>query len=115
LATGAFSLGIANVVAPLAISRGALPDGPYSTSVIAIEPTSVESDGVLSNYKDGETQLTPPVLINGVGQIQLSAPGANNTGSVDITNNARSYLPANTARATFGIDKSPLTCRRENY
>ncbi len=53
----------------------------------------MESDGVLSNYKDGETQLTPRAPINGVGQIQLSAPGANNNGSVDITNNPPSYLP----------------------
>jgi MSHA biogenesis protein MshQ len=196
-ATGAFTLGIANIVAPLAISRGASPDGPYSTLVIGVAPTTAEADGVrmeaydlsvggsvnhtsimdplvqaatevrygrtkisnghgsellplplpiaaqywngtayitnsvdsettfpvanlpLSNYQgglqSGETTLTAPVILNGAGQLQLSAPGSGNGGSVDITNNAPSYLPGNRARATFGIFKSPMIYRRENY
>jgi hypothetical protein len=196
-AAGPFVSGVATIVAPLSITRGASPDGPYASVVIGVAPTIAETDGVrmgaydmtvggslnhtsimdpavqsvtevrygrtrfsnahgsellplsmpvavqywngtsyvvnsvdsettysvatlpLSNYQlnlqSGETTLTPPVIINGAGQIQLSAPGTGNNGSVDITDNAPTYLPGNTGRATFGIYKSPLIYRRENY
>lgn len=78
------------------------------------------SDIVLSNYQknlnSGETTVTVPSFVNGVGQIGLSAPGSSNNGSVDINTNAPTYLPSNTARATFGIYKSgPLIYQRENF
>ncbi|QDL56913.1 LamG domain-containing protein [Rhodoferax aquaticus] len=54
----------------------------------------------------------------------LKAPGAGRSGSIDISATVPSWLqfdwkgagPANpTARATFGVYKSPLIYRRENY
>ena len=49
----------------------------------------------------------------GLRTITLSAPGVR--GSVELSLNAPSYLPNTPARATFGIFKSPLIYRRENY
>ena len=191
-ASGSFTNGEADIVAPLAITRGTAPDGPYAALKIGIAP--MDTDGlamgafdlnadavagnehalvggtavrygrmklsnahgsellqlpmpiavqywngtsfiinaddndtvllsaniVLSNYKlnlnSGETTLTVPVISNGAGQILLSKPGVGNSGSVDIATNAPSYLPSNTARATFGIYKGgPLIYQRENY
>lgn len=75
---------------------------------------------LLSNYQrnlnSGETLVTPPIFVNGLGQISLSAPGAGNSGSVDLQTNTPSYLPSGTSRATFGIYKGgPLIYQRENY
>ena len=71
------------------------------------------------NLNSGETTvapITPPLFVNGVGQILLSAPGLGNDGSVDLSSNAPSYLPSMTTRATFGIYKGgPLIYQRENY
>ncbi len=65
------------------------------------------SNFALSNYQlnltSGATVLTAPVIVKGAGQGLLSAPGAGKSGSVDIVTNAPSYLPSNTARATFGV------------
>ena len=58
----------------------------------------------------------PPVLTlaNGTGHFTLTTPGAGNTGSVDLSINAPSYLPSTTARATFGIYNSgPIIYLRE--
>lgn len=57
------------------------------------------------NLSSGETILTAPTFVNGVGQIGLSAPGAGNSGSVGVTLNPPSYLPGDAARATFGVYK----------
>lgn len=57
------------------------------------------------NLSAGETMLAQPAITNGVGYIRLSAPGASNNGSVDVTVTAPSYLPGNTGRATFGVYK----------
>jgi hypothetical protein len=53
----------------------------------------------------------------------LKAPGTTHPGSIDITANVPAWLQHNwagtvanpTARATFGVYKSPLIYRRENY
>ena len=78
------------------------------------------SDVILSNYlrnlNSGETVVTAPVIVNGVGKISLSAPGAGNDGSVDLSSSVPSYLPSAPSRATFGIYKGgPLIYQRENY
>jgi MSHA biogenesis protein MshQ len=70
------------------------------------------------NYPNsGATSVTPAsvVFVNGVASYQLAKPGV--TGSVDMTTNAPSYLPSNTARATFGVYKgaSEFIYLRENY
>lgn len=62
----------------------------------------------LSNYQlnltAGATTLTGPLIIAGIGQIGLTAPGLGRNGSVDLTLAAQSYLPAaGAARATFGV------------
>jgi MSHA biogenesis protein MshQ len=83
----------------------------------------------LSFWTTGSTSVvTPPtsvVFTNGTGSFILSAPGANNTGSVDMTTNGTgaspstaAYLPSNTAaRATFGVYKGAheFIYLRENY
>lgn len=52
-------------------------------------------------------------VTNGVKIFTLNKPGV--TGSAGISLNAPIYLPTVTGRATFGIYKSPLIYRRENY
>jgi Family of unknown function (DUF6701) len=206
LATGSFAGGVAAVVAPIAITRGATAVGPYTVVNIGISP--VDSDGVttiydidtvnatagtnnhtkvgttavrygrikLSNahgselldlpinamvqYWDGTGYTTsstdsvssfattspsltfancqplppstaplpycPPsalpspasmMFANGTGQFTLKAPGANNTGSVDMSISIPGYLPSNVARATFGVysNNSNFIYQREQY
>ena len=52
-------------------------------------------------------------VVNGVRTFTLSKPSAR--GSADMSLNAPSYLPTIAGRATFGVYKSPLIYRRENY
>ena len=52
-------------------------------------------------------------VVSGVRTFSLLAPGV--PGSVDVSLNAPTWLPNASARATFGIFKSPLIYRRENY
>ena len=52
-------------------------------------------------------------IVAGVGTITLPKPGL--ACSANIKGNGPSYLPNAPARATFGIYKSPLIYRRENY
>jgi MSHA biogenesis protein MshQ len=71
-------------------------------------------------YKQG---ATPGVGFAGDFNLWLKAPGSGNSGAVGVTATVPSWLrynwtgtPANpSARATFGIYKSPLIYRRENY
>ena len=59
---------------------------------------------------------TMVTLTNGAGRFILTAPGAGNTGSVDLRINAAAYLPSTTGRATFGIYNSgPIIYLRELY
>ncbi len=53
VASGSFALGVANVVAPLAITRGASADGPYAVLDIGIAP--VDSDNVIMSAYDLDT------------------------------------------------------------
>lgn len=64
------------------------------------------------------------IFSSGDGIFRLTPPGAGNSGYVDITVNAPAWLEYNwqgagntdpTARATFGIRKSPIIYQRENY
>ena len=63
----------------------------------------------LGNYtgglNTGETILSAPIFVSGVGQLMLSAPGSGNSGSVDVTATSLSYLPGDSGRATFGVYK----------
>lgn len=83
--------------------------------------TGVSDSNYLKNLASGETVvITPPAsvaFVNGVAGFRLSAPGAGNNGSVDMAVNAPSYLPSNTARATFGVYKGnqEFVYMRENY
>ncbi len=74
----------------------------------------------LGNYQGnltaGKTTPTVSAINNGVGQVNLSAPGANNNGSVDVSATSPAYLPSNPAgRATFGVYKGPFIYMREQY
>ena len=83
--------------------------------------TDVALGNFQKNLAAGETSvITPPasvVFVSGAASYRLSAPGANNNGSVDMTINVPSYLPSNTARATFGVYKgaNEFIYLRENY
>jgi len=74
-------------------------------------------DNYLGNLASGETTLTAPVFASGVGRVGLSAPGAGNSGSVDVIVTAPSYLPGDTARGTFGVYKGnkAFIYLRESY
>lgn len=78
-----------------------------ATYVTSAEDSASMVTAMLGNYllnlNSGETTLTQPVITNGTGQAGLSAPGAGNNGSVDVTVASPGYLPGNTARATFGV------------
>ena len=45
-ASGGFSAGIATVIAPLMVTRGASADGPYTALQLGIAPTTAEADGI---------------------------------------------------------------------
>lgn len=70
---------------------------------------------VVSGLGSGVTVLSPgtAAVVSGVRTFTLAAPMV--SGNVDISLNAPIYLPSTTGRATFGIFRSPLIYRRENY
>ena len=105
---------------PLPIAVQYWNGSSFITNVDDNDTVLLLSDIVLGNYQrnlnSGETTATPPVFTKGIGQILLTKPGVGNSGSVDINTVAPSYLPSNTARATFGIYKGgPVIYMRENY
>jgi len=55
----------------------------------------------------------PVTVAAGVRTFTLAAPGV--SGNVNISLNAPIYLPSTVGLATFGIFRSPLIYRRENY
>ncbi len=106
--------------------NAAIPTDDYWTTNIADSCTSIPAAAVsLGNYKGnlsaGETVMTlGGAFTAGLGSLYLSAPGAGNNGSVDVTiNNATAGLPwfgANeVARGTFGLRKTPVIYLRENF
>ena len=103
-----------------------------SSFVVATPPATSAVN--FANYQKNLTAVSiagspkTVLLSSGVGGFTLSAPGFGNSGSVDMSIPGLAgascyvaptplgcYLPSNTARATFGIYKSPLIYRRENY
>jgi hypothetical protein len=70
---------------------------------------------VLSGLTGGLAVANPnaAAVAGGVRTFSLAAPNA--AGSANIALNAPLYLPSTTSRATFGIFRSPLVYRRENY
>jgi MSHA biogenesis protein MshQ len=73
----------------------------------------------LNNYRRnlnaGETAAAVSAIAGGLGRITLTAPGANNNGSVEVSATAPAYLPGNIGRATFGVYKGPFIYMREQY
>jgi MSHA biogenesis protein MshQ len=70
---------------------------------------------VKTGLASGITVVTPgaATVAAGVRTFILAAPLV--SGSVELSLNAPTYLPNAASRATFGIFKSPLIYRRENY
>jgi MSHA biogenesis protein MshQ len=74
----------------------------------------------VKKYKEG---ATPSLGFAGDFNLWLKAPGSGNSGAVDVNATLPSWLRYNwtgtlanpVGRATFGIYKSPLIYRRENY
>jgi MSHA biogenesis protein MshQ len=81
-----------------------------------ISLVTVALGNYLGNLVVGDTTLTVPTIVNGIGQIGLSKPGLNKHGSVDVTVTAPAYLPG-TARAAFGVYKgsNEFIYQREAY
>jgi MSHA biogenesis protein MshQ len=89
-------LNASNVVlsAPLGALTGATGASASNTCVPPPLPTSI-------------------TLTNGAGKLCLAKPGTR--GNINLSISAPSYLPSNSAVANFGVYKSPLIYRRENY
>ena len=70
---------------------------------------------IVNGLGSGVAIVSPGVaaVVAGIRPFTLAAPGA--AGNVNISLNAPAYLPSTTGLATFGIFKSPLIYRRENY
>ena len=81
--------------------------------------TTVAGGNLVATVKAGPitgvTVISPgaAAVSAGLRSFTLAAPSA--SGSVGLLLNAPTYLPSNEGRATFGIFKSPLIYRRENY
>ena len=89
-------------------------------SVTAFDTRLVSAGGnlvtaVRAGLAGGVTVRSPGLapVASGVRVFNFNAP--NLSGHVDASLNAPTYLPNAGARATFGIFKSPLIYRRENY
>lgn len=89
-------------------------------------PGQVSFSNWLRNLNPGETTVTGVSFANGRGSISLSAPGAGNSGAVDLTLDVPAWLEFPwtgagmvdpKARATFGIYRSGgnMIYRRESY
>ena len=120
------------------------PGGFYTVNLSDGCTTFNASSIILNNWSQYlaacETQLSPAgaiVLSNGVAPLRLTSPGGGNGGSVNLSLNvgsvpsgtsciaatasaataaARPWFGANpTGRATFGVYKTPLIYRRENF
>lgn len=72
---------------------------------------------IVNGLSGGVSMVSPgtAAVAAGLRIITLAAPGANQSGNVNISLNAPTYLPSTIGRATFGIIRSPLIYRRENY
>ena len=108
----------------------------------SINPASIVMSGYTQGLAACETFFQPNTafaLTNGRGTLTLRAPGAGNGGSVTLALNVGAAAPGSktclsatetnaiagnlsgfgsvnpSARATFGVFKSPLIYRRENY
>ena len=70
---------------------------------------------ILDGLGSGLSVVSPgtAAVSAGVRTVTLAAPGA--SGNANISLNAPLYLPSTTGRATFGVFRSPLIYRRENY
>lgn len=71
--------------------------------------------GIVNGLGSGVAVVSPgaAAVVAGVRTFSLAAPGV--SGNVNISLNAPIYLPSTTGLATFGIFRSPLIYRRENY
>ena len=90
----------------------------FSTSNVVINNLQLKpASSTLTIAKVTPNPVVAVPFSNGAGSFRLAAPGVNATGSVNLTTNAPSYLPSNTARATFGVYKgnNNFIYLRENY
>jgi hypothetical protein len=85
----------------------------FNSNLVAASGNVVAS--VVSGLGSGVAVVSPASasVSSGVRTFNLAAPMV--AGSANISLNAPTYLPSTTGRATFGIFKSPLIYRRENY
>lgn len=132
----AWSVNTADTCTNAALSFAPVGASDITSNTCVLEPGNNSGKGcaaVLTSVQTNRRYLETGVTgtdSNGVAgfagnfNLWLRAPGATHAGSIDITATVDSWLQypwtgsaaANpTARATFGIYKSPLIYRRENY
>lgn len=97
----------------------------YRTNALDTCTNITTGDAELGNFKKnlnaGETTLLPSggSMNQGKYNFTLSAPGAGNSGSVDLTLKLDAFPWMGTsnpsARATFGLNKSPIIYMRGNF
>jgi len=106
--------------------NAAITTDDYWTTNVSDSCTAIPLAALtLNNYRGGLAagETLPAIganFVQGRGTLWLSAPGMGNSGSVDVTvGNAAAGVPwlgtNPTARATFGLRKTPLIYLRENY
>jgi hypothetical protein len=85
----------------------------FNTNLVGAGGNVVAS--IVNGLGSGVAVVSPgtAAVVNGVRAFTLAAPMV--SGNANISLNAPIYLPSTTGRATFGIFRSPLIYRRENY
>lgn len=78
-------------------------------------PVGNLQSSVVSGLGGGLAASNPNALAVSLGFKTFTLAAPNVSGSADITLNAPAYVPSVAGRATFGIYRSPLIYRRENY
>lgn len=127
---GAWRLNLSDICTTgisLALTDPAPADG-LSTAEVCVWDTGNPGNSGLGCAAAGSPanrfREPPTVASGGNFNLNLRAPGAGNTGSMNITATVPDYLQFNwtgagrtnpTARATFGLRKTPLIYLRENY
>ncbi|MDD4929945.1 MAG: hypothetical protein PHP85_11760 [Gallionella sp.] len=98
--TNAYGSGLLNLTLPLTVQYW------NGTAYVTNTGDSISQANIsLSNPNAWTTNIavSPVTFAQGQGDILLSAPGGDNSGNVEVTASAYSYLPSSSARATFGV------------
>lgn len=108
----------------LALTDSNPADGLIPSEICVLDTGSPGNSGLGCSVAGSVSKRFREPPGNGNFNLTLKAPGTNNSGSVDVTANVPNWLKYNwtgtgntnpSARATFGIYKTPIIYLRENY